>query len=151
MTPMRSLVQIETAPKTSLTVPRWVRHGKTATEPTEKEIARANESFAENDFALIQEANEYWDAGTADKATGSNNIGKMHRDAARRRGQNVEWSKPAQSLTDCPGCGEKIKPSVVRHNCGAILDWDGALKVGIISPDQFAAHHAAEKTSRTGR
>lgn len=110
-----------------LSLPRWVKNGKLGIKPTQKEIDRANECLAENDFAMIAEADEYWNAGPQQ----TNNIVKMHREALRRRGQQRPWDQPLQTLADCPGCQEKIKPGIVVHTCGAVLDWDKAIALGI--------------------
>lgn len=99
-------------------LPRWVKSGKLGINPTKKELAAANERFSETDFALIAEADQYWNDGPNEQK----NITRMHREALTRRGQLREWSKPLQSLIDCPGCGEKIKPTILKHiACGYMV------------------------------
>lgn len=110
-----------------LSVPEWVKKGKIATKPTDAEIAKANEAFSKTDFELIAEADKFFNDGPK----GAENITSQHRDAARRRGQLREWAKPIESLHDCPGCGDKVRPGVVVHSCGAVFDWDKAIALGI--------------------
>lgn len=124
-------VPYKMAPKVVINVPRWVRTGKCPEEPTPKELADANKRFEAYDMSKIAEADRYWDAGPANKEEGSNNIREEHRHALRRRGQTRPWDQPIQTLTDCPGCGEKVSPSVVVHKCGAVFNWDKAIALGI--------------------
>jgi len=110
-----------------LSLPRWVSRGQNAEKPSEKELAQANELFLQHDFRLIAEADGFWNEGP----DGQKNIVKNHREALNRRGQLREWAKPLQSLIDCPGCGDKVSPSVVVHKCGAVFNWDKAIELGI--------------------
>jgi len=56
----------------------------------------------------------------------------MHREALLRRGQTRGWSDPLRDdVIACPGCQENIKPGVVVHTCGSVLDWDKAIALGI--------------------
>ena len=119
--------------KKTFSMPRWVnpKHGKCAKVPTKGEIERANKAMAEWDFAKIQEADRYQDNGPANKEEGSGNITAEHRQALRRRGQIRDWDKPQETLQSCPGCQEKIRPGVIVHTCGAVLDWDKAVNLGM--------------------
>jgi len=121
-----------------LSLPRWAKSGKLGKVPTKKELAKANERLAETDAALILEADEYWNQGPQHHI----NIVKQHREALRRRGQSRPWDQPIQTLTDCPGCQEKIKPGVVVHTCGAVLDWDRAIALGIKKASDRPNHAA---------
>lgn len=119
--------EIKTGKNAFLSLPEWVKKGKLAATPTDKEVEKANEAFAKTDFELIAEADKFYNDGP----DGMKNITAQHRDAARRRGQLREWAKPIESLTDCPGCGDKVRPGVVVHSCGAVFDWDRAIALGI--------------------
>jgi hypothetical protein len=133
---LNDLVPYRMAPKVVLNVPRWVKSGKTPSEPTQKELARANREFEAWDWEKIKEADRFWDAGPANKEEGSNNIRAEHREALRRRGQTRPWDQPLQSLVDCPGCGEKVKPGIIMHHaCGYIFDMDKAIRAGM-APQQ---------------
>lgn len=128
---LKDMVPYRMAPKVVLSVPRWVKSGKCPETPTAKEVAEANKRFEQWDVAKIAEADRFWDAGPANKEEGSNNIREEHRHALRRRGQTRPWDQPILTLTDCPGCGEKVSPSVVVHKCGAVFNWDKAIALGI--------------------
>ena len=120
---LTDLVPYKMAPKVTLNVPRWVRTGKCPDEPTEKELKAAEQRFADWDFEKIQEADRYWDAGPSNKEEGSNNIRAEHREALRRRGQTRPWDQPLQTMGDCPGCGDKVKPGIRKHQaCGWRFD-----------------------------
>jgi hypothetical protein len=119
--------------KSNLSLPRWVdmRYGKCAKKPTKMELEKANQAVAQWDHAKIAEADRYWDNGPANKEEGTGNIRAEHRLALRRRGQVRDWDKPQETLTDCQGCGEKIRPNVIVHTCGAVRDWDKAIALGM--------------------
>ncbi len=114
-------------------LPEWVKKGKLGVKPTRKEIAIANALFEQTDLALIAEGDEFAAAGP----DGQKNIGKMHREALLRRNQTRGWSDPVKgmALVVCPGCQENIKPGVVVHTCGAVLDWEKAIALGIRKPE----------------
>jgi hypothetical protein len=117
-----------------INVPRWVVKGDSPETPTQKELAAAEAIFEEWDKDLIKEGNRHWDEGptipTA-RHMGHENISLLMREAARRRGQNLPWDKPIQTMTTCPGCGEMVSPLVVVHSCGAVFNWDKAIALGI--------------------
>ncbi len=110
-------------------LPAWVKTGKLGTVPTKKELARANALFEATDMALIAEADDFASAGP----DGQKSIGRMHRDAAERRNHVRDWSNPMKgvALVSCPGCQQKIQPGVVIHSCGAVLDWEKAISLGM--------------------
>lgn len=50
-------------------------------------------------------------------------ISDLHRRAAIALGAEREWAYVPVRMSDCPACGEKVKPGVaVCRHCGAILD-----------------------------
>jgi hypothetical protein len=59
-------------------------------------------------------------------------ISDLHRRAAIALGVEREWAYVPMRMSDCPACGEKVKPSVaVCKHCGAILDEEKAAKHGL--------------------
>ncbi len=107
--------------------------------PTEAELAEANRCLDEWRDKQIQEADNFWNAGPLQYA----NIVAEHRAAAIARGVDREWVKPIKAMTDCPGCGEKIKPGVSKHalphGCGIIVNrekYDKEFKAGLWPQDQ---------------
>jgi hypothetical protein len=114
-----------------INVPRWVVRGESPSIPTAKELAEANRLFEQTDFEKIAEADRFHDAGPANKEEGSNNIGREHREALRRRNQKRVWDQPNETLKQCEGCGQMVSPAVVVHTCGAVFNWDKAIALGI--------------------
>lgn len=111
----------------SITLPEWVdmRVGETREEPTKAEVKAAKKRAADWDRGLVAEADSYHDQNATKE------IQAEHRHAARRLGQVRPWDQPLIAMVDCPACGEKVKPGIARHTCGAILDWDKAIALGI--------------------
>lgn len=124
----KKTIQLSTGPQGALNVPEWVRKGKLASKPTKAELAKANEALEKTDVALIREADAFWNKGPQEQQ----NISVQHREALRRRGQARPWDNPIQTMNDCPGCGEKVKPGVRKHvACGWRFDlnaFDGDVK-----------------------
>lgn len=128
-------------------VQEWVKRGKCGKTPTKGELEKANAALAAWDFRLIAEADGHWDEGAPNKqaGTGTDNIGPKHREALRRRNQTRPWDQPLQTMIDCPGCGTKVPPTIVRHTCGAVFDWERAIQLGLVTPEQYEAQKAASK------
>lgn len=60
-------------------------------------------------------------------------INDVQRRAARYLGLEKEWFYQVRETSDCPGCGEKVRPGVaVCKTCGAILDRDKAAALGLV-------------------
>jgi hypothetical protein len=56
----------------------------------------------------------------------------LQRRAARELGLEREWNYQLHETSDCPGCGERVKPGVaVCKSCGAILDREKARALGL--------------------
>ena len=124
---MSKSIQIQSGPNGQLNVPEWVRKGRLGTKPTKKELERANAALEKTDVALIREADDFWNKGPKEQE----NISVQHREALRRRKQQRPWDNPIQTLTPCPGCQTPIDPHVVVHTCGAVLNWERAIELGI--------------------
>lgn len=138
--------------KGNINLPRWVnlKHGQTAKKPTVGELERAHK-LAENwDFEKIAEADVYQDQGPSNPltGTGNNNISVEHRQAARRRKQSRVWLNETNvSYITCPGCQENIKPGMVKHSCGAVLDPDKALKLNMITQKEYDTMKGKKETA----
>ncbi len=63
-------------------------------------------------------------------------------------GVEREWAYVPVRMSDCPACGEKVKPHVAacRH-CGAILDEEKAAKHGL-GAGAIAGHEKRVGTER---
>lgn len=58
-------------------------------------------------------------------------VSDLHRRAAIALGAEREWAYVPVRMSDCPACGEKVKPGIaVCKHCGAILHEDKAAKHG---------------------
>jgi hypothetical protein len=56
----------------------------------------------------------------------------VQRRAAHELGLEREWTYQLHETSDCPGCGERVKPGVaVCKSCGAILDREKAKALGL--------------------
>jgi hypothetical protein len=106
---------------------RWgVFLSRTAT-PSTMELDKANRALDETAAKLVQEADDFYNAGPAEYK----NITLDHRWAANRTNQKRAWMQPLVKMDVCPACQEPLKPGTVVHNCGAVLDWDKAIELGI--------------------
>lgn len=124
----------------NITLPEWVdlRVGKCSSEPSKKEIEAGNARAREWDTFLVAEADSLSDQGS------QKDIQAEHRHAARRLGQSRPWDQPLRAMVDCPGCGIKILPDIAVHNCGAVINWDKAIFLGI-KQEEDRPGHAAKK------
>jgi hypothetical protein len=41
------------------------------------------------------------------------------------------WNQGSETLNDCPGCGEPVKPNIIIHTCGYVFDWKRAVEHGL--------------------
>jgi hypothetical protein len=56
----------------------------------------------------------------------------LQRRAADELGLEREWNYQLHETSDCPGCGERVKPGVaVCKSCGAVLDREKAQALGL--------------------
>lgn len=123
----------------------WVESGTAFKKPTKKELADANARFFEWDQSLIAQGDKHWGEGPTgvDGTRGHANISDQMRDAAKRRNQARPWCLKIEQMANCPGCQESIKPGIVVHNCGAVLDWDRAVELGIKKKEDHPKYKAA--------
>jgi hypothetical protein len=94
--------------------------------PTAEELTAATvrrDAFYQQ---LVSEGDTMWARGHSFRE-----ISDLHRRAAIALGIEREWAYVPIRMTDCPACGEKVKPGVaVCKHCRAILDADKAAKHG---------------------
>lgn len=92
--------------------------------PTKKELEKSREKLDAMMTLLVADGNRRAMEGNSDKpGVGVNSIGPMHRKAVLYTGQKVSWMTPSEKYIECPGCGEKVKPTILKHPaCGWIFD-----------------------------
>jgi hypothetical protein len=125
----------------SITLPEWVdlKIGKCLEEPTKEEIKAAQGRARDWDRFLLSEGDALSDQNNV------KDIQPEHRHAARRLGQNRTWDQPIQSMIDCPGCAQKIPPTTVVHTCGAVLDWEKAIALGMRKSEDRPGSSSSKK------
>jgi hypothetical protein len=108
--------------------------------PTEDELRGAGARLEEFYRAMVAAADREWERSHSFLF-----IHDLQRRAAGHLGLNKEWYYQARETAECPGCGERVKPTVaVCKSCGAILDREKALALGLLRPP---AEPVAEKAS----
>ena len=96
-------------------------------EPTGEEIARAREHLVEVAKKLVFEGDQEWA-----RSHNYRLLSDLHRRAVKHLGLEREWAYEPAAMSECPACGERIKPGVaVCRSCGAILDREKAREFGI--------------------
>lgn len=106
---------------------RWGVFLSRTPKPSKEDLAKANAALTETAVALVREGNDFHNQGPQQYV----NITIDHRWALRRTNQKASWEQPLAQMDVCPGCQESIKPGVVVHTCGAVLDFDKAISLGI--------------------
>jgi hypothetical protein len=95
--------------------------------PGAEEIAAATERRDTYYHRLVSDGDTMWARGHSFRE-----ISDLHRRAAIALGVEREWAYVPTRLSDCPACGEKVKPGVaVCKHCSAILDAEKAAKHGL--------------------
>ena len=103
--------------------------------PTEDELRGAREKLTEFYRALVAAADREWERSHSFLF-----INDLQRRAAANLGLDKEWYYQVRETAECPGCGERVKPGVaVCKSCGAILDREKALALGLVQPPPGAA------------
>jgi len=117
--------------------------------PTAEELAAATTRRDNYYHALISDGDTMWARGHSFRE-----ISDLHRRAAIALGVEREWAYVPTRMSDCPACGEKLKPGVaVCRHCGAILDAEKAAKhglhglPGLHNPSANANIHSSASTS----
>ena len=108
--------------------------------PTEEELRGARSRLEEFYRALVAAADREWERSHSFLF-----IHDLQQKAAANLGLDKEWYYQVRETKECPGCGERVKPTVaVCRSCGAVLDREKALELGLV---QAAV---AEKVGETG-
>lgn len=119
-------------------------------EPTDEELRAAAKKLRQEFYPrLIEEADSSY-ARTGDRK----DISLHARVAARILNLKRDWALDLSELTPCIGCQELVAESVVKcKNCGAILNWEKARALGLVSPEQyrFATQEGIEVKRGPGR
>ena len=98
--------------------------------PTEEELRGPREKLDEFYRALVAAADREWERSHSYLF-----IHDLQRRAAANLGLDKEWHYQVRETAECPGCGERVKPGVaVCKSCGAILDREKALALGLVQP-----------------
>jgi hypothetical protein len=98
--------------------------------PTEDELRSARTRLEEFYRAMVAAADREWERSHSFLF-----IHDLQRRAAGHLGLNKEWYYQARETVECPGCGERVKPGVaVCRTCGAVLDREKALALGLLPP-----------------
>jgi len=98
--------------------------------PTEDELRGARAKLEEFYRSLVAAADREWERSHSFLF-----IHDLQRRAAAHLGFNKEWYYQVRETAECPGCGERVKPGVaVCKSCGAILDREKALALGLLQP-----------------
>lgn len=100
--------------------------------PRKSEIQEAKNKLTRYMQVLLKEADDLALGGEK----GISQIGSMHRKAVKFLNQSRAWAVMPEKLDSCPGCQQQIRKGVVRHDCGAILDWDKAIELGMVKASE---------------
>jgi len=96
-------------------------------EPTPAELDQARGKLEEFYKKQVLIADQEWE-----RTHNYMFITDVQRRAARWLGLEKEWSYEPKAMTECPACGEKLKPGVaVCRSCGAVLDAARAAQFGL--------------------
>ena len=114
-------------------------------EPTEAELAKAKaalDEYAEMTFEMEQ---KIWAA-----TDGKPNNREHAIIAATWLGRQAPWVPDLRPKVACIGCGNMNVPSSVKcgnASCGAIINWEKARQLGLVTKEQYDFAHSASLTS----
>jgi hypothetical protein len=112
-------------------------------EPTAEELRVARERLDEFYRALVAAADREWERSHSFLF-----IHDLQRRAAANLGLEKEWYYRSREMAECPGCGDRVKPGVaVCKSCGAVLDREKALALGIVQPPAVAGEKAVASSA----
>jgi ribosomal protein L37AE/L43A len=116
-------------------------------EPTAEELRAAREKLDNFYRALVAAADREWERSHSYLF-----IHDLQRRAAASLGLDKEWYYRSRETAECPGCGERVKPDVaVCKSCGAVLDREKAVALGIVAVSGTAPAVVGEKIGDAGR
>jgi hypothetical protein len=108
-------------------IERWGIFISHSNPPLPEEVEAAEAILMQTSHKLVQEADGFYNDGPAEHK----NITANHRKALALTKQKRPWAVASIEMSQCPGCMEPIAPGVVVHTCGAVLNWDKAIELGI--------------------
>ena len=109
--------------------------------PTEAELENARAKLDDFYRALVASADREWERSHSFLF-----IHDLQRRAAKSLGIDKEWHYQSRETEECPGCGERVKPGVaVCKSCGAILNREKALALGLVQPPPSAPEARGER------
>jgi ribosomal protein L37AE/L43A len=112
-------------------------------EPTAEELRAAREKLDEFYRALVAAADREWERSHSFLF-----IHDLQRRAAANLGLEKEWYYRSREMAECPGCGDRVKPGVaVCKSCGAVLDREKALALGIVQGAAVAAEKSGDSSA----
>lgn len=104
-----------------------------APTPAEEDILAAEEKQKTFFEKAVYEADGIW-ARTGDPTK----IPFHARVGATALNIRREWAKDTSAMKPCDGCRELISKDAAKcGRCGAVLDWDRAIALGMVTPEQF--------------
>lgn len=57
---------------------------------------------------------------------------------ARELNMKRPWAVDVSTMVQCRGCKELVAPGAVKcSHCASILDWDGAIELGLVTEEQY--------------
>lgn len=114
--------------------------------PTQEELAEARKKLTALMTVFLERADKLAAQGKL------GDIQEMDRKAAQFLNQKRTWAQLPEKMDSCPGCGEPIKPGVIKcKECGAILDMDKAAALGMLTENQLAAMLSAREPKESRR
>lgn len=102
-------------------------------EPADADIVAAEENQRKFYLHMIEMADADWA-----KKQDPTRISMHARIGARELNLKREWAKDITGLVPCKGCKELIAADTAKcGRCGAVLDWELAIALGLVTEDQF--------------
>ncbi len=96
-------------------------------EPTDAELTAARARLEMFYRRMVAAADREWERSHSYLF-----INDVERRAAQYLGLEKEWFYQVRETSECPACGEKVKPGVaVCKTCGAILDREKVMPLGL--------------------
>lgn len=106
---------------------RWGVFISHSDPPQIDEVEAAEKMLMTTYHELVKTGDDFYNQGPIEHR----NITSTMRDALRATNQTRPWGVASLNMEVCPGCQSSINPGVVVHTCGAVLNWDKAIELGI--------------------
>ena len=98
--------------------------------PTQEDVDTARARYTENCKRLVEAADQKYNTGD------EKGITLEQRRAAAFLRVNRNWNKAVVPMVECPNCQEYVPIGAATHACGAVLDWNKAVKLGLKTPEE---------------